>query len=133
MKTHIISMFLIIVLLICTFYNTIEFFTSNQCKIDCSNNSCFNNPINSKCKGTYCGSDKDNCNIIVDPENVNCLDFCIKTYTVKTPDKFSKKGAFKGDDYKHSFFSSKCGECVKNHYDRYRLLKTGEEKCSDTD
>jgi hypothetical protein len=77
-------------------------------------------------------------NIIVDPSNENCIDFCVDTYTYthldqteysdhNTIDKILN-GEFKEDKKKSAFFSSKCNQCIKNHYNRLKSIHTGSDK-----
>ena len=64
-------------------------------------------------------------NKVVDPNNLKCIDFCVKTYTWKdgTNDNMGNDISKQFiESKKHNYFASKCGECIDNNYDRIMLL-----------
>lgn len=61
-------------------------------------------------------------NIVVDPDTPLCVDFCVKTYTNTDPNE-DNFGGFRDDNRLSTFVSSKCSECINNHYERLKLLK----------
>ena len=61
-------------------------------------------------------------NVVIDPKKVYCIDFCVNTYTRTNPNS-ENFGEFKDENKLSSYVSSKCAECINNHYDRLKLLK----------
>ena len=82
----------------------------------------------------------------VDPYNPCCLRSCINDFTKVEPEKMAEikrdRSVYKyiRNDFRdttdrnklrhmHYFFTSKCNECLKNHYDSVMLLKNAKKKC----
>lgn len=127
-------LFLILVLILFCYVfkkNYREDFNENICNgFSCKNDNC---SITNESK--YCNdraiffNNTPNCyfNKVVDPNNVKCVDFCVKTYTWK-PSSIDNTGQDISTNFinekKHQYFSSKCNECIDNHYDRIMLLNS---------
>ena len=60
-------------------------------------------------------------NIVIDPNKEVCIDFCVNTYTNTSKDDISF-GRFKDNSKISAFFSSKCNECINNHYNRLNTI-----------
>ena len=100
----------------------------------CSNFSCVNDNCSITNETKFCKDGRKQINNIpkcyydkvVDPNNVKCVDFCVKTYTWadgkedNTGQSIQKQFI---NSKKHSYFSSKCNECINNFYDRIKLLE----------
>ena len=63
-----------------------------------------------------------NYNIVVDPNKPYCVDFCVNTYTRTDPNE-NNFGEFKDENKLSNYVSSKCSECIDNHYIRLGILK----------
>ena len=93
----------------------------------CVNDNCSITEETKICKDTKKKNSIPNCyyDKIVDPKNPECIDFCVKTYTYKDGEEdfyrtnISKQ--FIGKEI-HSYFSSKCNECIDNYYERIKLI-----------
>ncbi len=99
----------------------------------CSNFSCVNDNCAITKETRFCKDGRKllnnvpNCyyDKVVDPNNSQCVDFCVKTYTWadgkedNTGQSIQKQFI---NSKKHSYFASKCNECIDNFYDRLNLL-----------
>ena len=91
---------------------------------------------------------EDTYSIIVDPENENCIDFCVDTYTYTNLDSekylesdlyldqdIINNGEFKDESKQSAFFSSKCNKCIQNHYKRLESINNSldeSDNCTTT-
>ena len=131
------SIILFIILLIILFYYILkikikkENFNQNICNgFSCENDNCSIQDISKYCNDEdkrVLFNDTPNCyyDKVVDPNNLECIDFCVKTYTWK-PLSFDNMGTPISSQFigskKQNYFSSKCNECIDNHYNRIMLL-----------
>ena len=106
-----------------------ENFSSQICNnFTCKNDNCSITKESQICHDSNTDINNiPNCyyNKVVNPNDLKCIDFCVKTYTWKdgeediTGNKLSKKFI---ESKKNDYFASKCNECIENHYDRIRIL-----------
>jgi hypothetical protein len=130
MIKYLLLLILLVLLILILNLNLKEQFSNQICgNFGCVNDNCAITEETKICKdGRKSINNIPNCyyDKVVDPNNLKCVDFCVKTYTWED----GKTGAT-GNDIskqfinakKHSYFSSKCNECIDNFYDRIQLFK----------
>jgi len=100
----------------------------------CSNFSCVNDNCSITNESKFCKDGRKQINNVpncyydkvVDPNNVQCVDFCVKTYTWEDGKEDNTGQSIEKqfiEDKKASYFASKCNECIDNYYDRIELLE----------
>ena len=120
---------LILLIIILTLNSKKEDFSNQICSnFSCVNDNCAITKETRICKdGRKQLNNIPNCfyNKVVDPNNVQCVDFCVKTYTWEDGKKDNSGNDIQKqfiEDKKASYFASKCNECIDNFYDRIKLL-----------
>ena len=104
----------------------------------CGNFKCVNDNCSITKETQFCNDSNININSIpncyynkvVNPNDLKCIDFCAKTYTWKDGTKDSIGNDLSKqfiESKKFSYFSSKCNECIENHYDRIKILDIDSE------
>ena len=131
--------FLLIILVLFIFIVIInskrEKFSNGICSdFSCDNNNCAITKETQICKDSKkqlnnvpnCYYDK-----VVDPNNLKCVDFCVKTYTWEDgkihinqsiEKTFIDSEPSSNKTYLHNYFASKCNECIDNFYNKINFL-----------
>ena len=128
-KYLLLILLLVLLIIILNKNSKNEKFTTQNCKnFSCVNDNCSITKETRNCKdGRKHINNIPNCyyDKVVDPNNLRCIDFCVKTYTWKDGTKDNTGGSIEKnfiDSKLHSYFSSKCNECIDTFYDRIKLL-----------
>jgi hypothetical protein len=97
----------------------------NKCGKFCNNTNLSESSLDSSFLNNLSEQERQkliNYNVTVDPDLPYCVDFCVKTYTNTDPNE-ENFGEFKDENKLSTFISSKCSECINNHYTRLGILK----------
>jgi hypothetical protein len=127
-----INLLIITIFLLLFYYNlksNTDFFTTqgvqecdsvdepNTSNFSCgTDNCCLNNKVNN----CVSNSDDSKYDKVINPDTEYCVDFCVDTYTDENSGEFISSKLV-------NYFTSKCGQCIKNNYNRLSLIKTSDD------